>query len=213
MLKYALPWVLLVSIAGAQNPAPTATPDVLVAKAKQTYAQQGPAAALPEFERAFELYRAAEDRRGEAVALGYIANCQRRLGNLTKALDLAQQALRMKEALGDRVEIGKTYNQLGLIHWELADYPAATKEFQEAIAIGRAAANPELEGSALNNLGLVFDEVGEYHRSLTNISVRSSCIGPRTSSVVRATRSAILVASISCLANSKRPCPTIGRRW
>jgi hypothetical protein len=34
----------------------------------------------------------------------------------------------MKEQLGDRSEIGKTHNQLGLIQWELADYPSAIKD-------------------------------------------------------------------------------------
>jgi CHAT domain-containing protein/Tfp pilus assembly protein PilF len=135
-------------------------------KAKQLYTQEGPKAALPEFEEALKLFRSDHDRHGEAVVLGYIANCQRKLENLDKALEFAQQALHMKEELGDRDEIGKTHNQLGLIYWERADYPGAIQNFRQAIEIASTLNDKELEGSARNNLGLVFDEQGEYKQSL-----------------------------------------------
>jgi CHAT domain-containing protein/Tfp pilus assembly protein PilF len=112
------------------------------------------------------MYRSLNDKGNEAVVLGYLANCQRRLGNLTQAADLAQNALTMKETLGDRDEIGKTHNQLGLIYWDLADYPTAIKHLQQAIAIGKDLGDGQLEGSAHNNLGLVFDEQGDYTESL-----------------------------------------------
>ncbi len=112
------------------------------------------------------MFQADKDRHAEAIVLGYIANCQRKLENLDKALEFAQQALHMKDELGDRDEIGKTHNQLGLIYWERADYPAATEHLQQAIEIASAVEDKELEGSARNNLGLVFDEHGDYKQSL-----------------------------------------------
>jgi CHAT domain-containing protein/Tfp pilus assembly protein PilF len=165
MLKHLCLLLLLAPGAVAQTAAP-GPPDDLLAKAKLAYIQDGPAAALPQFEKALTIYRAANDQRNEAVALGYIANCHRRLGNLNQALEMAQNALAMKEKLGDRGEVGKTHNQLGLIYWDLADYPAAIKELEQAIEIGRSLGDAQLEGSAVNNLGLVFDERGDYQRSL-----------------------------------------------
>jgi len=106
-----------------------------VTKAKQLYTQEGPKAALPPFEEALKQFRSNHDRHGEAVVLGYIANCQRKLGNLDEALEFAQHALRMKEELGDRGEQGNTHNQLGLIEWERADYPAAIPHLLLAIEI------------------------------------------------------------------------------
>ena len=140
--------------------------DELVASGVQAYTQDGPTAALPQFEKALAMYRSANDKQNEAIVLGYLANCQRRLGNLNQAVDLAQNALSIKEALGDRDEIGKTHNQLGLIYWDLADYPTATRHFRQAIAIGSEVGDAQLEGSAHNNLGLVFDEQGDYTESL-----------------------------------------------
>jgi CHAT domain-containing protein/Tfp pilus assembly protein PilF len=165
MTKYALLLLLLARAAAAQTEPPV-SPDELLAKAKQAYTQEGPSPALPQFEKVLAVYRTAKDQRGEAVTLGYLANCQRRLGNLDQALELARKALTMKEQLGDRGEIGKTHNQLGLIYWDRADYPSAIKELEQAIDIGRSLGDAQLEGSAVNNLGLVFDERGDYQRSL-----------------------------------------------
>jgi CHAT domain-containing protein/tetratricopeptide (TPR) repeat protein len=160
-------WLLLVLLqAAALQAQGPVRPNELLASAKEAYTQQGPAAALPQFEKALTIFRGAHDERNEAVTLGYLANCHRRLGNLKQALELGREALATKERLEDRDEIGKTHNQLGLIYWELADYPAAIKELEQAIELGRSLGDLQLEGSAANNLGLVFDEQGDHQASL-----------------------------------------------
>jgi len=91
--------VLLACISSGQNKPPSAQD--LIAKGKNLYTQDGPKAALPEFEEALKMFQTTKDRRGEAITLGYIANCYRKLENLDKAVEFAQQALHMKEDLGD----------------------------------------------------------------------------------------------------------------
>jgi CHAT domain-containing protein/Tfp pilus assembly protein PilF len=158
--------ILFVGVAIAQSPVAKPTAHDLLTRGKQLYLQQGPKAALPQFEEALQTFRSNKDRFSEAITLGYIANCQRKLENLDQALELADQALHIKEELGDHDEIGKTHNQLGLIYWERADYSPAIQHFQKAIEIASTIPDKELEGSAHNNLGLVFDERGEYTHSL-----------------------------------------------
>jgi len=165
MKRFVWLLLLLARPATAQTDASVQAGDLL-AKGKQAYTQQGPAAALPQFQEALAIYRAANDQPNEAKTLGYLANCQRRLGNLDQALTLAKTALAMKEKFGDRNEIGNTHNQLGLIYWDLADYPSAIQELEQAIAIAKSLGDAELEGAAANNLGLVFDERGDHQRSL-----------------------------------------------
>jgi CHAT domain-containing protein/Tfp pilus assembly protein PilF len=160
--------VLLACISSGQNKPPYAQD--LIAKGKELYTKEGPKAALPQFEEALRMFQSGKDRHGEAVTLGYIANCYRKLENLDKAVEFAQQALHMKEELGDRDEVGSTHNQLGLIYWERADYPVAIDHLQQAIDIASALPDKELEGAARNNLGLVFDERGDYKRSLEQYS-------------------------------------------
>ncbi len=165
MKRFAWLLLLLARAAAAQTDASVQAGDLL-AKGKQAYTQEGPASALPQFQKALAIYRAANDQHNEAKTLGYLANCQRRLGNLDQALTLAKTAMAMKEKLGERSEIGNTHNQLGLIYWDLADYPSAIQELEQAIAIAKSLGDAELEGAAVNNLGLVFDERGDYQRSL-----------------------------------------------
>jgi len=140
--------------------------DALLAQARELYVQEGPAAALPVYEQALALYRQQDDRLGEAITLGLIGNCHKRLGDYDRAGELLDQALAMKRQLGDRLEEGKTLSHLGLLAWEQAEYDAAIRYFELAIAIGRELGDAQLEGSALNNLSLVYDELGDYERSL-----------------------------------------------
>src|SRR5262252_380662 len=48
--------------------------DVLV-HARTLYSQEGPKAALPEFEKALALFRSENDRLDEAITIGLIGNC------------------------------------------------------------------------------------------------------------------------------------------
>ncbi len=149
--------------------APAATPpggDELLARARTVYESAGPAAAQPLFEEALAAYRAAGHRRGEAITLGLLGNCAKRLGDLDRALELLREALAMKRELGDRLEEGKTLSHLGLVFWERGEYSAAIWHLEGAVEIGRATGDAKLEGSALNNLALVYDELGDYERSL-----------------------------------------------
>ena len=107
----------------------------LLNAARQLYLEEGPQAALPEFERVLALYRTAGDRRGEAITLGYIGNCHKRFGDFTKALDYLNRALLMKRELGDRLEEGKTLSHLGLVYWEMGEYPEAIERLTRSIAI------------------------------------------------------------------------------
>jgi CHAT domain-containing protein len=165
------PWSLALLfcalVTPAQMPSPASpTADELIAHARQTYAQQGPKSALPEFEHALATFREGKDRKREAITLGYIGNCYRRLGDFPRALDFVQRGMDIKQGLGDTLEIGKSHNQFGLIYWEMADYPKAIDHLKQAVAIGRELADHELEAQARNNLGLVYDEMGDYRHSL-----------------------------------------------
>ncbi len=142
------------------------TGEELLAQARQTYTEKGPRDALPVFEQALSRFREAGDRRNEAITLGYIGNCHKRLGDYTRALEFHNRALQMKRDLGDRLEEGKTLTHLGLVYWEMGDYKKAIESLTPAVAIGRALNNPRLVAAALNNLSLVYDEQGDYRRSL-----------------------------------------------
>lgn len=157
--------VVLVAVISAAAQKGSAA-DELLSHAKSIYSSTGPAAALPEYEKALAVYRAVENRHGEAITLGLIGNCYKHLGDRTRALDFLGRALKIKQELGDRLEEGKTISNIGLVCWEAGDYPKAIDHFNRAIAIAREVHDAHLEGAALNNLSLVYDEKGEYKQSL-----------------------------------------------
>lgn len=162
-LQYVLLLALLAVSAPAQVPA---SADELLAKARTTYAEQGAQAALPEFESALAAFRSAGDARGEAITVGLIGNCYKKLGDYDRARQMLEQALAMKQKLGDRSEEGRTLSHLGLLFWEMGDYAKATDHLMRSIELARQIGDLKLEGSSANNLGLVYDEQGEYKRSL-----------------------------------------------
>jgi CHAT domain-containing protein/Tfp pilus assembly protein PilF len=164
-------WVPVISLALVLAPGILAAKesgraDELLAQARELYVQEGPAQALPVYERALDLFRQEQDLLGEAITLGLIGNCHKRLGDYERAGELLERALALKRQLGDRLEAGKTLSHLGLLSWELAEYDTAIQYFEQAIAIGQELGDAQLEGSALNNLSLVYDELGDYERSL-----------------------------------------------
>lgn len=164
--------IALLVVCAVCVPAPEASqdsaqsPDEVLSEAREIYAQEGPRAALPEYEKALALYREAGDGRGEAITLGYIGNCHKRFGDFRLALEYLNRALSMKQELGERLEQGKTLSHLGLVYWEMGEYPQAIDYFTRSIEIAREVGDRKLEGSALNNLSLVYDEQGDYQRSL-----------------------------------------------
>ena len=154
----------VVGVSADDNPAddPTAVKD----RAYEIYDNTGPREALPVFEQALELYREVGDRSGEAITLGLIGNCHKRLGDYPLALDYHDRALTLKRELGDRREEGRTLSHIGLVYWEMGDYAMATDHLDASIAIANEIGDQRLQGGALNNLSLVYDELGDYKKSL-----------------------------------------------
>ena len=140
--------------------------DQRLAEAEQVYRMDGPATALPEFERLLQVFRESDETRNVALAQGYIGECHWRLGNFDQARDHLDQALLLKHELGDRLQQGKTLNVLGLLEWDLGNFEQAIERFGEASVIGQELGDRKLEGATLNNLSMVYDELGDYRTSL-----------------------------------------------
>ena len=88
--------------------------------AKEIYRTQGPRSALPEYQQALALSASPKIVTGKPFSLGLIGNCYKRFGEFPKALEYLNQALSMKEALGDQLEQAKTQSHLGLLFWRWA---------------------------------------------------------------------------------------------
>ena len=170
MLRWAAILLLTLTCSSVWAQAPPSATDAngeaVLARARKLYSEQGPKVALPEYERALTMFQKSGDQRNEAITLGYIGNCHKRLGDLPKALEFLQRALALKQKLGARLEEGKTLSQVGLVYWEQGEYQKATDVLTRSLAIAHDLGDATLEAAALNNLSLVTDEQGDYRRSL-----------------------------------------------
>ena len=168
----ALLLFLLVTCTGVRSQAPgpatvetQKAADVLV-NARKVYTTEGATKALPLYERALELFRQERDRKGEAMAIGYMGNAFKQLGQHTKALEYLHRSLSMKRELGERLEEAKTSANIGLFYRDTSDYPKAIEFLSNASTIAKELNNELIEAAVLNNLGLVYDELGEHRRAL-----------------------------------------------
>jgi tetratricopeptide (TPR) repeat protein len=111
--------------------------DQIMAHARMLYSQGGAQKALPEYERALTAYQQAGNQLGQAITIGLIGNCYKKLGEYSKAIELLNKSLVMKRELHARLEEGKTLSNLGLVYWEQGEYPTAIRHFNESIAMAQ----------------------------------------------------------------------------
>jgi len=143
-----------------------AEPPAALAAAEQVYRAAGPEAALAEFLRLADAYRASGDRRSEALATRFVGEIHWRLGEFGPAGAYLQQALAATVEVGDSAQEARVLNVMGLLQWDLGDYEQALARFGRAGELAAALGDSRLQGAVLNNMGLVHDERGEYLASL-----------------------------------------------
>lgn len=156
--------LLMVSCSRAPAPTPEQV-EAAIASAREANVQHGPREALPLFEEALRLSRAAGDRRNEAIVLGNLGVCYKNLGDYDRALQFHEESLARKRRLGDREQIGRTLSNIGQVRWLQGRYTEALSAYGEALSLFDALGSPYLRAAAINGRSLVYDELGDYHRS------------------------------------------------
>ena len=88
-----------------------------------------------------------------------------RLGDITRARSLLEQALAMSRELGDRSREGRVLSNLGGVAIHQADDAAAQAFLEEAVVIHRATGNPGMEARVLNNIAALAISRGRFAES------------------------------------------------
>ena len=109
------------------------------------------------FQDTLELYRTVSEnpdaRRADVQLLA--ATAATRLGELTVAGALANEALRLFHGRGDRDGAMRALNLLGAIHWERGEMADAERCFSEALRLSRELKDSLMLARACNNLASV----------------------------------------------------------
>ncbi|MBN1220153.1 MAG: tetratricopeptide repeat protein, partial [Anaerolineae bacterium] len=91
---------------------------------------------LASYNQALELFRAVQDRLGEANTLKAIGALKLAEGQLEEALKLLDQTLQLYQTIGDRVGQANTYWTLGLFLAQREHFKEAEPLLAQAVELG-----------------------------------------------------------------------------
>ncbi|MBY0495879.1 MAG: CHAT domain-containing protein [Cyanobacteria bacterium] len=121
--------------------------------------------ALATFEEAIRV----SDAGGDAVAVGYhlliMSGPYYPAHPLADKVPLLDRALSLARESRDRQLEGRVLGARGLVWYELARYSAALRDLTSADAILRTTGAVRSRAVAAGNLGLLFTDLGDYHRA------------------------------------------------
>jgi len=122
--------------------------------------------AIDKLQESLALWRAAGDRREEALTFKRIGDAYQPLGEYRSALNYYLQALSINRNIKDRRGEGETLNDLSFVYLTLGDNPKALSLCSQALRLSRITGSRRGEAQALNNFGEIYYGLGKLQQSL-----------------------------------------------
>jgi predicted ATPase len=110
---------------------------------------------------ALDIWRALEDRRGQARVLDDLGNVAHDRGDFAQAVELHEQALALSREAKDRRAAGKSLNNLAMVALYQGQDERAGRLYEEALALLREVGDAFGVNVVLHNLGIVAIRHGE----------------------------------------------------
>lgn len=88
-------------------------------------------------------------------------NILKRLGSLDQSIEHFYQAFELANATGSQKALAAIKGDLGLVYFDIGDYPSALKYLKEAIAYETQQGSKEESAATFNSLGNVYKKMGE----------------------------------------------------
>jgi diguanylate cyclase (GGDEF)-like protein len=132
------------------------------------YMQRGDfAEASARAEQARAIAGASSNDEGLGDAINNLGVIAQRSGHALAAIGFFEQSLAIFRGLGSQVDIANALNNLGFVHGtDLADYEKSLEYHVEALRVREALADDNAIALSLNNIGIVYDRLGEHTRAL-----------------------------------------------
>ncbi|HEU4509454.1 MAG TPA: CHAT domain-containing tetratricopeptide repeat protein [Pyrinomonadaceae bacterium] len=135
-------------------------------KLAQKQTAEATRAAIPKFEEAVPLFKAAGDTYRQALTLLSIGSAYYSSNEYRKALDYFNETLALAVALKDQKLEASTQTYVGGMLDILGDVSRALDHQQRALALARQGSNRLAEASALSNIGKIYNDVADWQKAL-----------------------------------------------
>lgn len=132
----------------------------------QHYASRQPRTVMDHGAEALELLRTLPDQETEASLKSIMSVAAFRLGELERALDLAEDSRRISLDLGNLGLASTCTNMLGTIHASRGEYDLALNFYGQTLDAHRKSGDQGGVASALHNMGLVYRRMGDLDKAL-----------------------------------------------
>lgn len=123
-------------------------------------------AARPFFDWTLTMAVALGDRRLEAGTETYMGGTLEILGDVAKALEHQQQALKLARENGPRIAEGNALSNIGKIYNDLADWQKALEYYKQALPVFKSLNLAQNQAVTLNNMGIAYLQSGELQKAL-----------------------------------------------
>jgi len=122
--------------------------------------------ALACYEEALPLYRAINNKLGEANCIRSIGDVHLRLSELPEARARYEEALLIYRTINSKLGEANCISSLGDVHLRLSELPEARARYEEALPIYRAINNKLSEAKCISSLGDVHLRLNEFDQAI-----------------------------------------------
>ena len=99
---------------------------------------------------------------GECEALEGLGRTARRQGEMDRARQCYQEALRLAEQVGDEAKQGELHNTLGILAWKRGAHGEALGHYEQALRIFEERDDPVHAGLILNSIGVTLQKLDRF---------------------------------------------------
>ncbi len=133
------------------------------------YKFENPSRARSLLDSAIQLARALRFPKGEATALNFRGVVEDIHGNSDQAIEYFQQALAIRQRLGDLSGVASLYNNLGNVMENRGDYLAALENYQQSLRLREQLRDTVRIMRAWYNMAILQESMGNYPEALDYI--------------------------------------------
>jgi len=155
---------------GQEGEVPCAGLDAPLAEALLGFGEQVHADSVERATIAFRLAERAARCIGSGSLTGAALNALSPVllarGEVSAALDGAQESVRILEPLNDRAGLAEAWNNVGNVQWWVGDFTTSLEAFHRSLDLWTAVGDRRGQARVLNNFGNVHRALGEYGTAL-----------------------------------------------